>query len=97
SKDRRAGFSTFLILLILGGCDFKLPPPPPDVFHKVNRLRVGVDPSYLVSADLNQDGKTDLVSVNSKSNSLTVLFGKGNGSFQPLSPIPVPLEPSVLA
>jgi hypothetical protein len=42
----------------------------------------GVGPTHLVSADLNRDGKLDLVTANSESNSFSVLFGNGDGTFQ---------------
>ncbi|MEE8127321.1 MAG: VCBS repeat-containing protein, partial [Nitrospinaceae bacterium] len=88
-----------LFLLVYGlfwGCDFKLPPKPPDVFSKVNSVRVGLGPAYVVAADLNLDGETDLVSANSKDHSLSILFGRGNGSFKSGPALPVPLEPSAL-
>ena len=77
------------------GCDFKLPPKPPDVFFKFNSVPVGLGPSYVVSADLNLDGEADLVSANSRNHSLSILFGRGNGSFKSTT-LRVPLEPSAL-
>jgi len=85
-----------VIFGLVGGCDFQLPPKPPDVFFKVNSVPVGVGPSYVASADLNLDGEADLVIANSKDHSLSVLFGRGNGSFKPLPPLPMPLDPSAL-
>jgi hypothetical protein len=57
---------------------------------------VGLGPTYVIAADLNLDGETDLVSANSRAHSLSILFGRGNGSFKPSPALPVPLEPSAL-
>jgi len=84
-------------LVLIGACDFKLPPPPPDVFHKFNTLRVGLGPMYVTAADLNLDKTIDLLVANSKDNSLSLFYGKGDGTFQASQSIPVPLEPSAIA
>lgn len=45
--------------------------------------RVGVGPAALATADLNNDGKLDLVTPNfNGSNDVSVLLGRGDGSFQ---------------
>src|ERR1022692_2100803 len=41
------------------------------------------EPFAIVAQDLNHDGKTDLSVANLASNSLSVLLGNGNGTFQP--------------
>lgn len=46
----------------------------------------GSDPQEIISADFNNDGKLDLVVSNSTANSVNVLLGNGNGTFQ--SPVP---------
>lgn len=80
------------------GCDlFKLPSPPPDLFYKFNVLPVGEGPTHLVTADLNLDGVADIVSANAKSSDLSILFGKGDGTFQAPLDIPVPIEPTFVA
>jgi hypothetical protein len=43
----------------------------------------GRDPNSVVIADVNGDGKPDLVTANSDTNSVSVLIGNGNGTFQP--------------
>ena len=41
----------------------------------------GSDPFYVAMGDLNGDGKPDLAVANYRSNSVSVLLGKGDGSF----------------
>ena len=43
---------------------------------------VGDDPVAAITADLNHDGYLDLVTANSYSNDISVLLGKGDGTFQ---------------
>jgi hypothetical protein len=43
---------------------------------------VGSNPYHLVSADLNGDGKLDVVASNYSSNSVSVLLGNGDGTFR---------------
>ncbi|MEH1938901.1 MAG: FG-GAP-like repeat-containing protein [Nostoc sp.] len=42
----------------------------------------GLSPYSVAVADFNKDGKLDLVTANYHSNNISVLFGKGDGSFQ---------------
>jgi hypothetical protein len=42
----------------------------------------GADPSEIISADFNNDGRLDLVVANPTANSVNVLLGNGNGTFQ---------------
>ena len=54
-------------------------------FQSPSTLAVGKLPEGLAAADLNADGKLDLAVANSSglSNSVSVLLGNGNGTFQP--------------
>ncbi len=91
-----AGFGLTAFIFI-AGCDyFKLPSPPPDLFYKYNVLPVGQGPAHLLTADLNRDGEADIVSANAKNSTLTILYGKGDGTFQAPLDIPVPMEPTFL-
>jgi uncharacterized protein (TIGR03437 family) len=47
----------------------------------------GVDPSGVIAADLNGDGKPDLVVANTGSNSLSLFLNNGTGGFTPLPPL----------
>ncbi len=44
-------------------------------------LEVGTAPFGITAADLNRDGAPDLISANSKANSITVMLNNGNGEF----------------
>lgn len=92
-------FARFLLIafICMVGCDFKLPSPPPDLFYKFNIIPVGSGPSNLLTADLNLDGEPDIISANAKNNSISILFGKGDGTFRAPLNIAVPMEPTSLA
>ena len=44
---------------------------------------VGSTPTTVTNADFNGDGKMDLAAQNAGSNTISVLLGKGDGTFQP--------------
>jgi hypothetical protein len=50
---------------------------------------VGDDAFYLISADVNADGRADLVSVNDSNDYVAVLLNQGGGSFAPYVTYPV--------
>ena len=84
----------FSTLFVLSGCD--LPSPPPDMFYKFDVMPVGKGPSYLLTADLNLDGEPDLVTVNTKDSSLSLLYGIGDGTFHSARNITVAAEPTMV-
>ncbi|MFI5181986.1 MAG: FG-GAP repeat domain-containing protein [Thermoanaerobaculia bacterium] len=65
----------------------------------VRRIPVGREPSSVEIADVNRDGKPDLVVVNAGSNDVTVLLGDGRGGFTPApgSPYPAGHSPNDVA
>jgi hypothetical protein len=80
-------------VLLLLACD--LPKPPPDLFYKFDVMPVGQGPAHLLTTDLNLDGEPDLISTNAKDSTLSLLFGKGDGSFLPSLTIYVGGEPTM--
>jgi hypothetical protein len=67
-------------------------------------IAVGVFPVAVAIADLNKDGKLDLIVVNGgqqsegfSPGSVSVLLGNGNGTFQPAKDFPVGIRPEALA
>jgi hypothetical protein len=58
-------------------------------FHAGPTLTVGTDPHDVAVADLNKDGKADLIVANRGGNSVTVLLGDGNGGFVNSQTVPV--------
>ena len=85
----------FFGLLALFGCD--LPSPPPDLLYKFDAMPVGKGPAFLLTHDLNLDGEPDLVTVNSKDSSLSLLYGKGDGTFHNARHIRLAEEPTMAA
>jgi hypothetical protein len=47
-------------------------------------------PAWVAAGDVNGDGKPDLVTADTVSNSLSVLIGNGDGTFQPAKDVPAP-------
>jgi hypothetical protein len=58
---------------------------------------IGDSPAGLVAADLNGDGKPDLATADEVSRSVSVLLGRGDGSFRPRRALRVPREPVDIA
>ncbi len=100
SKWRRTiagGFSLILALGALGSCTKKDPYVPPDLLYLFATYNVGKNPTSVSTGDFNQDGFTDLVTTNIGNNSLTLLFGVGDGSFTNKVRIPACTQPRALA
>jgi hypothetical protein len=62
-------------------------------------VAVGRNPYALAAADLNSDGKLDLVVANSTDSTLSILLGNGDGTFTPAasSPVALPSPPTSIA
>jgi hypothetical protein len=87
--------ATLLVLATTGAG----PGGPDDGGFTVSRTRVGREPSSVEIADLNRDGKSDLVVVNAGSGNVTILLGDGKGRFTPApgSPFPAGKSPNDVA
>lgn len=70
------GDNTISFFLGNGDGTFRTPPPA-TIF-----LPAGSEPTSLAAADLNGDGRIDLVTANKGTNNISVFFGNGNGTFQ---------------
>jgi hypothetical protein len=55
------------------------------------------DPTKVVLGDLNDDGKLDIVTANFASSTVSVLLGKGNGTFAPKTDYPTGVGPTTPA
>lgn len=85
-----------LTFLGLWGCPQKESFVPPDLFYLFATYAVGKNPTSVATADFNQDGLTDLITTNISSNSLSVLFGNGDGTFKESSHIEISKDPRAL-
>jgi hypothetical protein len=57
----------------------------------------GSTPSPNENGDMNGDGRTDVITCNTAGNSVSVLLGNGDGSFQPASTYPMGSDPRGIA
>lgn len=85
-----------LVVLSLWGCPQQESFIPPDLFYLFATYTVGKNPTSVVTADFNQDGLTDLITTNISGNSLSLLFGNGDGTFKESSQIDISKDPRAL-
>jgi uncharacterized protein (TIGR03437 family) len=57
----------------------------------------GATPSFVLAADFNGDGKADLAAANTDSNDVSILLGRGDGTFRNPVSYPVGVTPIALA
>ncbi|MBC8108843.1 MAG: NPCBM/NEW2 domain-containing protein, partial [Anaerolineae bacterium] len=69
------------------------PPPPGGLFYPPVGYGTGTHAHGVTNGDFNGDGKLDLAVANAGDNTLSVLFGNGNGTFGPATNYPVGSEP----
>jgi len=84
-------------LCVAVGCVQKDSYVPPDLFYLFATYPVGKNPTSVATADFNQDGFTDLITTNIANNSLSLLFGNGDGTFKDQVQIEAAKEPRALA
>jgi hypothetical protein len=87
----------FLGLAMVAGCIQKDDYSPPDLFYLFATYPVGKNPTSVTTADFDQDGITDLITTNIGNNSLSILFGNGDGTFKEQVSLDVAREPRALA
>ena len=90
-------FLTLCGILFLPGCSPKDPYVPPDLLYLFASYDVGKNPTAVKAGDFNEDGFSDLVTSNISANTLSLLLGNGDGSFQAQVSIRVCKEPRNLA
>lgn len=83
--------------LLLTGCSNKDPYIPPDLLYLFATYPVGKNPTSVTTWDFNEDGITDIITTNIGNDSLSILFGNGDGTFKEQKQIPVAKEPRALA
>jgi len=86
-----------MCLGILSACSKQDPFVPPDLFYLFASYPVGKNPTSVGTADFNQDGLTDLITTNIGNNTLSVLFGNGDGTFKEQLSLVVCREPRAVA
>ena len=82
-----------LASLVLLSCSQKDPYVPPDLLYLFSSYRVGKNPTSVSTGDFNADGITDIVTTNIGNNSISLLFGNGDGTFREQVIIPTCQEP----
>ncbi len=87
----------FAVCVLPSGCSSGESYVPPDLLYLFATYDVGKNPTAIKSGDFNQDGFSDLVTSNISANTLSLLIGNGDGSFQPHVSIRVCKEPRNLA
>ena len=69
----------------------------PNAGLPLDPLTVGNSPQAVTAADVNGDGKLDLIVANSADSTISVLLGNGDGSFLPQNTIHVGNSPQAVA
>jgi len=88
--------SIFALVSGLMACSKTEPYNPPDLFYYFASYKVGKNPTTITTGDLNHDSSTDLVTTNTGSNTLSILLGNGDGTFQDQVQLHVCQEPRAL-
>lgn len=78
------------------GCQKTEPYNPPDLFYYFASYKVGKNPTTVVTGDFNHDAYIDLMTTNIASDTLSILLGNGDGTFQDQIQLHVCQEPRSL-
>lgn len=70
---------------------------PGSLITPIKTAGVGLRPIALASADLNGDGRTDVISANFDGNSLSLLSGQNDGTFASVNTLTVAEKPTAVA
>ena len=93
----RIGLALLAGLPMLSACSKGDPYVPPDPFYYFASYPVGKNPTTVTTADFNRDQITDLITTNISSNTISLLFGNGDGTFRDQIQVRVCQEPRSLA
>ena len=93
----RVAITLAVVLLAPTSCSNKEPFDPPDLLYLFATYAVGKNPTSVSTSDFNQDGITDIMTTNIGNNTLSLLFGNGDGTFKEQIIIPACKEPRALA
>jgi hypothetical protein len=87
-----------LLVLSLGSwaCSRQDSYVPPDLFYLFASYAVGKNPTSVTTGDFNGDGVTDVVTTNIGDNTLSLLFGNGDGTFKERVQLAVSKDPRAL-
>jgi hypothetical protein len=85
------------LLLVLSGLLYAAPGVAASQFKQPTFYAVGMEPQLVVTADFNNDGKLDLATADFTSLDVSILLGKGDGTFRSAKQFPTTLGPSALA
>ncbi len=88
---------TLVVFFLPPGCSSHDSYVPPDLLYLFATYDVGKNPTAIQAGDFNHDGFSDLVTSNISANTLSLLIGNGDGSFQPHVSIRVCQEPRNLS
>ena len=91
------GWAFLVVGLTPAGCSKKEPFVPPDLLYLFKTYTVGKNPTSISTADFNRDGITDLITTNIGNNTLSILYGVGDGTFTDHVRIAACREPRALA
>lgn len=94
---RRVGRLLLALAIGLAGCGQQEAYHPPDLLYLFASYKVGKNPTSVTPADLDRDGITDLITTNIGDNTLSILFGNGDGSFREQVSVEAAKEPRALA
>ncbi|MEZ5099046.1 MAG: VCBS repeat-containing protein [Thermoleophilia bacterium] len=71
-------------------------PPPAPLFGAATAYAAGTNPHAVAAADVDRDGRLDLVVAAAGSNAAAILRGNGDGTFRPAALYPVGAKPKVV-
>jgi len=99
-QELRLVLTVVVFVCLLGStiaCSKAEPYDPPDLFYYFASYPVGKNPTAVTTGDLNHDSFTDVITTNIGSDTLSILLGNGDGTFQDQMQLHVCQEPRSLA